>query len=182
SYVDWVLGELRDLKANASKLAVDDAYAASGTLAAAANEGLLVNDISQALTTSMVDTAFDPGLDPAQGTVQINIDGSFSFTPAPGFEGDASFSYRSMATIETDLGSVNVFSDPATVVVRVSGSVGCSAADLAEPYGTLDFDDVLAFLVAFGSMDPVADLAPTFGTFDFDDILVFLTGFGAGCP
>ncbi len=59
---------------------------------------------------------------------------------------------------------------------------GCNAADLAPSFGTLDFDDVLAFLTAFAAMDPAADLAPPMGMFDFDDVLAFLTAFGAGCP
>ncbi len=58
----------------------------------------------------------------------------------------------------------------------------CSPADLAIPFNVLNFDDVLSFLVAFGSMDPAADIAPAFGVFDFDDVLAFLTAFGAGCP
>ena len=41
---------------------------------------------------------------------------------------------------------------------------------------------MLAFLIAFGAMDPAADLAPPLGTLNFDDILSFLTAFGAGCP
>ncbi len=55
-------------------------------------------------------------------------------------------------------------------------------ADLAEPFGTLDFSDVLAFLTAFGSMDPAADYALPVGTFDFSDVLAFLSAFGDGCP
>jgi len=58
----------------------------------------------------------------------------------------------------------------------------CNAADLAEPLGTLDFTDVVAFLTAFGTMDPAADLAPPIGTFDFTDVVAFLTAFGSGCP
>ncbi len=61
-------------------------------------------------------------------------------------------------------------------------SAGCNPADLAEPYGALDFSDVLAFLTAFGSAEPLADLAPPTGVFDFSDVIAFLTGFGAGCP
>ena len=44
--------------------------------------------------------------------------------------------------------------------VRMSASAvtpalpGCNVADLAEPYGFHDFDDVLAFLVAFGAGCP----------------------------
>ena len=59
---------------------------------------------------------------------------------------------------------------------------GCNEADLAEPFGTLDFSDVIAFLTAFGSMDPSADLAAPFGTFDFSDVIAFLGAFGGGCP
>jgi len=59
---------------------------------------------------------------------------------------------------------------------------GCNDADLGEPYGTLDFTDVVAFLGAFGAMDPIADLAPPLGVFDFTDVVSFLTAFGAGCP
>ncbi len=55
-------------------------------------------------------------------------------------------------------------------------------ADLAEPFGVLDFSDVLAFLGAFGAMEPAADLAEPFGVLDFSDVLAFLGSFGGGCP
>ncbi len=61
-------------------------------------------------------------------------------------------------------------------------SAGCNPADLAEPLGTLDFSDVLAFLTAFAGSDPAADLADPAGVFDFSDVLAFLTAFSAGCP
>ncbi|MEZ6242927.1 MAG: alpha-amylase family glycosyl hydrolase [Phycisphaerales bacterium] len=60
--------------------------------------------------------------------------------------------------------------------------VACNAADVAEPFGTLDFSDVIAFLVAFGAMEPEGDLAAPFGVFDFSDVLEYLGAFGAGCP
>ncbi len=68
--------------------------------------------------------------------------------------------------------------------VSVSGPVpGTSCvADLAEPFGSLDFSDVAAFLTAFGTMSGEADLAAPFGVFDFSDVGAFLTAFGAGCP
>ncbi|MEZ6241813.1 MAG: GC-type dockerin domain-anchored protein [Phycisphaerales bacterium] len=59
---------------------------------------------------------------------------------------------------------------------------GCSDADLAEPYGQLDFSDVVEFLTAFGSMDGAADLAPPIGQWDFSDVVAFLQLFAAGCP
>ncbi len=55
-------------------------------------------------------------------------------------------------------------------------------ADLSPPFGVLDFDDVLAFLVAFSPCSPDADLAEPFGVCDFGDVLAFLTAFGTGCP
>lgn len=58
----------------------------------------------------------------------------------------------------------------------------CNPADLAEPYGTLDFFDVQAFLAAFSAHQPAADLAPPTGTFDFFDVSTYLNYFSAGCP
>jgi len=57
----------------------------------------------------------------------------------------------------------------------------CNGADLAEPFGVLDFGDVLAFLTAFGAGQPAADLAAPIGVFDFADVLAFLSAFGAAC-
>ncbi len=61
-------------------------------------------------------------------------------------------------------------------------SQGCNEADLREPFGVLDFSDVIAFLVAFEMEEAQADLAPPFGVFDFSDVVAFLAAFGAGCP
>lgn len=55
-------------------------------------------------------------------------------------------------------------------------------ADVAEPFGTLDIDDVLTFLNAFAAGEALADVAPPTGSFDIDDVLTFLAAFGAGCP
>ena len=83
---------------------------------------------------------------------------------------------------------------PGVATMDVSGTVtfvatgpvpapaGCNAADLAEPFDVLDFSDVVAFLTAFGAMDPDADLAAPAGVFDFSDVVAFLGAFGAGCP
>ena len=62
------------------------------------------------------------------------------------------------------------------------GPQPCNDADLAEPFGTLDFSDVVAFLTAFSAMEPAADLAEPTGTFDFSDVVAFLGAFGSGCP
>ncbi len=64
------------------------------------------------------------------------------------------------------------------------GGGGCNDADLVEPFGVLEFADVLAFLGAFAAMEPAADLVPTGGdgVWEFADVLHFLGEFAAGCP
>ena len=59
---------------------------------------------------------------------------------------------------------------------------GCNDADIAAPFGTLNFADVQAFLGAFGSGDASADLAAPMGVFNFADVQAFLGAFGQGCP
>lgn len=55
-------------------------------------------------------------------------------------------------------------------------------ADLAEPFGTLNFSDLVAYLAAFNNADPAADFADPIGTLNFSDLLAFLAAFNAGCP
>ena len=62
----------------------------------------------------------------------------------------------------------------------VAGSAGCNCADLAEPRGVLDIDDVLTYLDAFATGQPRADLAEPIGDFNIDDILTFLNWFADG--
>ncbi len=58
---------------------------------------------------------------------------------------------------------------------------GCNDADIAEPFGTLNFFDVSAFLSAFSAEEPEADLTGD-GTWNFFDVSDFLTTFNTGCP
>lgn len=53
--------------------------------------------------------------------------------------------------------------------------------DLAEPFGTLNIFDVLAYLDLFDSNDPAADLAAPAGQFNIFDVLEYLALFDAGC-
>ncbi|MEZ6244328.1 MAG: GC-type dockerin domain-anchored protein [Phycisphaerales bacterium] len=68
------------------------------------------------------------------------------------------------------------------LILPAAAPAGCNGADLAEPYGQIDFSDVVAFLTAFATMSPDADLAEPFGQWDFSDIVAFLGLFGEGCP
>jgi choice-of-anchor B domain-containing protein len=62
-----------------------------------------------------------------------------------------------------------------------TGFVGCSAADLAAPFETLDIFDVFAYLDAFNAGDSSADFTSD-GSLDIFDVFAFLDVFNAGCP
>lgn len=61
-------------------------------------------------------------------------------------------------------------------------TVTACQADLAAPYGVLNFFDLSAYLAAYNAQQPSADLASPFGTFNFFDISAYLNLFNAGCP
>lgn len=63
----------------------------------------------------------------------------------------------------------------------LSLSAGCSAADLAAPFGELNFFDVSAFLVAYKDSDLRVDLNDD-GELNFFDVSAFLVAYKAGCP
>lgn len=54
-------------------------------------------------------------------------------------------------------------------------------ADIALPHGTPDIEDVLVFIDAFVTRDPLADLAAPSGQIDVDDLFTFLGYFISGC-
>ncbi|USN98719.1 MAG: hypothetical protein H6810_11220 [Phycisphaeraceae bacterium] len=67
-------------------------------------------------------------------------------------------------------------------VVPVIVEPGCNGADLADPLGLLDLNDVNAFVVAFLGQHPAADLAEPVGVLDLSDVLAFIDAFLGGCP
>ncbi|MEZ6163798.1 MAG: GC-type dockerin domain-anchored protein [Phycisphaerales bacterium] len=70
------------------------------------------------------------------------------------------------------------------VDVDMNGDGVCDTdcpADLAPPFGTLDFFDVSVFLNAFNANGPAADFNGD-GTLDFFDVSAFLVAYQSGCP
>lgn len=55
-------------------------------------------------------------------------------------------------------------------------------ADLAEPFGTLNFFDLAAYIGLFNAGSPDADLAAPFGELNFFDVAAYLGLYNAGCP
>jgi hypothetical protein len=72
--------------------------------------------------------------------------------------------------------SNNWIPDTNTITVLACG------ADLAAPWGVLNFFDLSAYLAAYNAHQPSADLAGPFGVFNFFDISAYLNLFNAGCP
>ena len=92
--------------------AVDDGvyttpYETAKTVAAAS--GLLANDLPNDGSTSVVTASI---VGPSHGTVAVNTDGSFTYTPASGYSGPDSFTYHDVSHREN--------SNTATVSLAVS--------------------------------------------------------------
>ncbi len=66
-------------------------------------------------------------------------------------------------------------------MIRATGTEPVCAADLAEPFGTLNFFDLAAFLGLYEAQEPGADLALPAGVWNFFDVAAFLGVYNAGC-
>ncbi len=110
-------------------VALNDSYSTPfGTPLNVPPAGVLVNDSTpnagQTLTAALV-----TGPAPAQGTLTLNPDGSFTFTPAAGFSGAATFTYAAADGLAT--------SATATVTITVVPGTPVATPDgYATPFGT----------------------------------------------
>ncbi len=96
----------------------------------------------------------------------------------PGDDGNGGYSSLFSEFPLTDSGFYFVFVDfenPLTL------SNSCSTADLAEPFGVLNFFDVSEFLTAFSAQSPSVDFNND-GLINFFDVSEFLLAYNAGCP
>lgn len=129
-------------------------------------------------------TALDVGGDAAlDGTIEIVVLGD-QFLPPPGAEYEliAAGNRSGVFAAEVFSGAsvpMEVVYEPARVLARVAY---CSRADLAEPYGVLNFFDIARFIDLYQAQDPVADLAAPYGTVNFFDVSAFVSLYNTGCP
>ena len=80
--------------ANTAPTAVNDTYTTDeDTVLTVAAPGVLSNDTDPDASDTRT-TVLVAGPTPAQGTLTLNQDGSFTFTPASNFNGTASFTYK----------------------------------------------------------------------------------------
>lgn len=76
---------------------------------------------------------------------------------------------------------IYVRSDSGPLTQRLACDTTCDA-DLAPPFGVLNFFDLAAYIALFSAGDPAADLAPPEGVLNFFDVSAYLSAFNAGCP
>lgn len=58
----------------------------------------------------------------------------------------------------------------------------CSLADIAPPFGVINFFDISAFIDLYNDGDPFADLAAPFGILNFFDVVEYINQYTMGCP
>ncbi len=68
-----------------------------------------------------------------------------------------------------------------TLRITRTSDAGCTAADLALPYGDHDFVDISTFISAFTANESIADINSD-SSFDFVDINLFVNSYTDGCP
>ncbi|MGH9947020.1 MAG: beta strand repeat-containing protein [Pyrinomonadaceae bacterium] len=101
----------------ATPLAVNDIYSVSGNvqISVPTVSGLLTNDFDPVTGTNSGFTASGPATTTQNGNLTVNANGSFSYNPAPGFEGADSFVY----TVTAPGGGTST----GTVTLNVSGMI-----------------------------------------------------------
>ena len=187
-YVEFVLAELNDLRDNAFRLASDDTYLAAGAISVDGAEGLMANDVGQ---PGRIDTqelkvdqeffSLPEHIAPANGTLTVFDDGSFHYTPNPGFTGTDSFTYRLIARVDdsdSPVGDPDVRSAPAAVVIHVEA--GNCPADVSGD-GAVDLADLNLVLGNFGQSTSEGDTNAD-GVVNLADLNAVLAAFGTSCP
>jgi VCBS repeat-containing protein len=158
---------------NDAPVTTGDAYAiAEDSLLTVAAAGVLTNDTDvdgDALTAVLVSG-------PANGTLTLNADGSFTYTPNSNFNGTDTFTYKAnggtadsgIATVTIDVGAKNdapaAADDAYTIAEDGTLSIAAQAGLLAND-SDVDGDDLSAVLVA-GPQNGVLTLNPD-GSFTY---------------
>jgi len=97
------------------------------------------------------------------------------------FQDQLANAYLAAAGLDSADGSEVPSAADRVVLAGLVGDLGCNAADITEPFGSLDVFDVFAYLALFNSSDLAADLTGD-GTLDVFDVFAYLDEFNTGCP
>lgn len=139
---------------------------------------------------------FDPDTDEADGAIRghgtATLGGTLQVTLPDSYEPTAGDAMTVLGgddtgewTIDESFDSIDL-PDVSPLIMRVESNtdslrlvVTCNA-DLAMPFGLLDFFDISAFLAGYADQDPSADFDGN-GLFDFFDVSAFLSQYSSGC-
>jgi hypothetical protein len=133
-------------EANTPPIAVDDDYSTSiGQLLTVNAPGILENDTDIDNTPDELSVILED--DVAHGTLNLNADGSFTYTPIAGFSGNDNFTYRAndgennsniaTVTISVNIQKVTLGSKVSITPNDVTGLPGISFAKTPKIYGTV---------------------------------------------
>jgi hypothetical protein len=130
-------------------VAVNDSYSLSknGSLTVAAGTGVLQNDTD--LDNNIQGAQLIAS--PAHGTVTLNTDGSFTYTPTTGYSGTDSFTYQAVDTtfIQSNVGFVTLtISSTPAVAVSSLNRAGSTPSKAATVNWTLTFGSAVTGVTA----------------------------------
>ncbi len=129
---------------------------------------------------------------PTTADILLSTDGgqTFPIVVAQGLAAQPGSYYWQVPDLATNQGTLRLIVrdaegregfDDTDLPFTINGTPPCPA-DLAEPFGSLNFFDLAAYLVLYNADDPAADLAAPFGVLNFFDLATYLDAFNAGCP
>ncbi|MGI9036251.1 MAG: Ig-like domain-containing protein [Pyrinomonadaceae bacterium] len=135
--------------ANADFYSIDE----DTTLNVSASRGVLANDADAEKDLLIVSADSKPLTAPAHGSLTLNADGSFTYQPAPNFNGKDSFTYKSNdgladSNVATVTITVNPVNDPPTISVTPASvtvdeltpvTLKVTADDIDSPISSLRF-------------------------------------------
>jgi hypothetical protein len=126
-----------------------DTYTTAFNTALSGN--VLTNDVGAGLTATVVSP-------PAHGTLALQPDGSFTYTPATGYSGPDGFTYQAC-----DPGTPALCSDPATVSVTVQPAA-CAAPAAVAVSGLMPTSAQVTFMGSGAASGYTATYTPSGGT------------------
>ncbi len=151
---------------SAPSTAPDDLRTTAGEVLRVGAPGLLANDVAEAEDLDDARVIATLVGKPANGSLNVNANGSFTYRPNPGFTGEDSFTY--VACIDGQM------SAPTTVTVAVACRIDLNAD------GMIDLSDAVLFINAFSSGDLTADFNDD-GEIDILDLTAFTNLWFSGC-
>ena len=131
---------------NQAPVAVSDSYTTPfQTRLVVGVPGMLANDSDpneDALTTVLVD-----GRGPSYGTLTLNADGSFSYTPAAGYVGTDTFAYQAFdGELYSAIATVTIVVQPGEVTRVYSNTTAKTIKDYAKTTSTISVPDAMSIV------------------------------------